>query len=86
MKNLQYFKLVNCPYCRQADRWIDELTEENPAYKDIQITRINEDEQPELANRFDYFYVPCFYQDNHKIHEGAASKEIIRKVLDACLA
>ena len=86
MKNILYFYLANCPYCRQAEQWLDELTAENPAYKAFTIERVEESRQPELANRYDYYYVPTFYIGGRKLHEGAASKDAIRRVLDAALA
>lgn len=86
MIDLTFFRLVNCPYCRQADKWIAELMDENPAYKDIHINHINEDEQADLADSYDYYYVPSFFLGEKKLHEGAATKEIIKKVLDYCIA
>lgn len=85
MKELTYFKLKNCPYCRQAEKWLSELMDENPAYKDIPINYINENEQVELADSYDYYYVPSFFSGDTKLHEGAATKEAIKKVLDYCI-
>ena len=36
MKELTYFKLKNCPYCIRANKYLDELMQED-RYKDIQI-------------------------------------------------
>ncbi|OQB24419.1 MAG: hypothetical protein BWY11_01039 [Firmicutes bacterium ADurb.Bin182] len=83
MTELLYFRLNNCPYCRQAEKYLEELTEENPGYKSISIRYIDEDRQTELANSFDYWYVPCFFLRDKKLHEGAASKRDIKAVLDA---
>jgi murein tripeptide amidase MpaA len=41
-------------------------------------------EQRELADKYDYWYVPCFFADGVKLHEGASTKEKIRAVLDKC--
>jgi len=43
------------------------------------ITRVFAD----IADQYDYYYVPCYFINESKVHEGAASKEIIRKVLSA---
>ncbi len=85
MKKLTMFMLRSCPYCIQADAWTRELTRENPAFAEIEIQRIDESEQAELANRYDYYYVPTYYLDGVKLHEGAATKEKIRAVLEAAL-
>lgn len=85
MKKLTMFMLRSCPYCRQADAWVRELTEENPAYAGIEIERIDERENAALANSYDYYYVPTYYLGDVKIHEGAATREKIRAVLDAAL-
>lgn len=86
MKELTYFKLAQCPYCRRADQWIKELIEEKPEYKSIKIRTILEDVEADLADQYDYYYVPSFYSGDKKLHEGAATKEIIKKVMDRFLA
>lgn len=75
--------MESCPYCRQALRWMDELYKENPAYRDIEIERIDELVYPEIARKYDYYYVPTFYVDDEKMHEGAASLNKIRRVFEA---
>jgi glutaredoxin len=85
MKQLLYFKLAQCPYCKQADRWLKELMEENPRYQEISIRTVLEDEEKEFADSYDYYKVPCFFYGDEKLHEGVASRDIIKKVLDYCL-
>jgi len=85
MKKITYLHLTYCPYCIKANTWIKELIQENPAYASIEIERIEESKQPLLANNFDYYYVPTFYVGKEKHHEGVASKEKIKAVLDAAL-
>ena len=75
----------SCPYCRQALRWMDELFTENPAYRGIEIEKIDELVYPEIARRYDYYYVPTYYVGDEKMHEGVASLKKIRRVLDAAL-
>ena len=79
------FMLKNCPYCKKADKYIAELCEENPKYRDIEISRIDEKENALHATKYDYFYVPSFYINEVKYHEGAASKEDVKRVLDKAL-
>ena len=85
MHELLLFKLKSCPYCREALRWLDELIAENPAYAEISIRQIDEREEKELADSYDYYYVPTFFLDGKKLHEGAATKEKLKRVMDACL-
>lgn len=85
MHELLLFKLKSCPYCREALRWLDELIAENPAYAAISIRQIDEREEKDLADSYDYYYVPAFFLNGQKLHEGAATKEKIKHVLDTCL-
>ena len=43
---------------------------------------IEESEQSELADTYDYYYVPCFFEGTKKLHEGAITKETIQKIFD----
>jgi glutaredoxin len=70
MKEVLMFYLESCGYCDKARRALDELFEENPAYRQIPLTRIEESEQPELADRYDYYAVPTFFVDGKKIFEA----------------
>jgi len=79
------FLMESCPHCRAALGWVNQLCGENPEYKSIEIEKIDENAYPDIAAKFDYYYVPTFYVDGEKLHEGAASLEKIRRVLDAAL-
>jgi glutaredoxin len=85
MKDITYFRLSLCPYCRRAEKYIKELKQENPQYADIHINMIDENKNRHISDKYDYWYVPCFYLGGEKLHEGAASKENIKQVLDAAL-
>jgi len=82
---LLYFKLLDCPYCIQADKWISELCDENPDYAKIDIRIIDERKESALADTYDYYYVPTFFMKNKKLHEGTATKDKIKSVLDYAL-
>ena len=46
---------------------------------------IEESEQPEVADAFDYYYVPTFYVDGVKVHEGGIYRgggKILRSALE----
>lgn len=80
MKPIKMFMMKTCPHSQRAFRWMDEVKAEHPEYKALDITMIDEREEPELANRYDYYYVPTYYVGDEKVHEGAASKEIVEHV------
>jgi len=82
MNELLYFKLRSCPYCIAVDNWIKELIGENPEFDKIEIKIVDEQLDREFADKFDYYYVPTFFFDGRKLHEGAATKEKIKKVFD----
>jgi thioredoxin 1 len=64
---------------------MEELKAESSKYASIEVTMIDENLQPDIANQYDYYYVPTYYIDGKKVHEGAASKDIIRQVFDSTL-
>ncbi len=82
MKELTYFYLTGCPFCRAADRMLEELAAENPDFAKICVKKIEERENSALADQYDYFYVPCLWLGGQKLHEGAVSKEKLRAVLE----
>ena len=45
------------------------------------IETVDELEEPELADTFDYYYVPTFYVDGKKVHEGGIYKPEVEKLL-----
>lgn len=85
MKAVKLFYLKNCPFCKKALRYIDELKAENPAYDPVVIEMIEESEQPEVADEHDYYYVPTFYIDGQKVHEGGIYKDEVEDLLRKAL-
>ena len=50
---------------------MDELCEENPAYRDIAVEWIEEQRESEAASRYtDYYYVPTIYAGGEKLYEA----------------
>lgn len=84
MKKITMFMFNECPHCQLALRCLAELKEQDK-YKDIEIKMVNEKEEPEYADQFDYYYVPTFYVEDEKVHEGHAEMEDVQKVLDKAL-
>lgn len=84
MPKLTLFYLKFCPYCRKAMGYLEELRTQDK-YKDIEIEMIEESQQPELADRYDYYYVPTFFAGDQKLFEGAMEYSDVQKVLDQAL-
>jgi thiol-disulfide isomerase/thioredoxin len=80
-KHIKLFYLKNCPFCKQAFSFIDELKQQD-AYRGIEIETIEESEEPETANRYDYYYVPTFYVDGVKVSEGAVTLEKVEAIFN----
>ena len=85
MKQILMMIQETCPYCRKARKFMEELQAENPKYAGADIRMIDENVEAEFANSLDYYYVPTYFVEGKKIHEGAASKEDVKAVLDAAL-
>ncbi len=85
MKPVHMFVTSWCPYCKQALSWMKELQNKIPEYKNINVEIIDEEKHPEIAKKYDYYYVPTYFVGNTKIHEGVPSQEIIRKVFEKSL-
>lgn len=91
MKDILMFYLNDCGYCHKAHRALEELMEEKPAYRDLKLTMVEESEQPEIADRYDYYAVPTFYVDGQKVFEAHIGmsyddiKAAVRSALDAAL-
>ena len=69
LKTIKLFYQARCPFCKRAFNYIDEL-KKRPEYKDIVIETIEETEHPDIADQYDYYYVPTFYIADEKVHEG----------------
>ncbi|MBR1586020.1 MAG: glutaredoxin family protein [Clostridia bacterium] len=86
------FYLEHCPYCRNAKKAIQELTEENEAYRAISIQWIEESRQPDVAEQYDYYHVPTVFCGNNKLYEAtpgesyAQCKAQLQKVFDQVLS
>ena len=85
MKRIQLFYLKNCPFCKKAFRYIEEAKAAHPELQSLQIERIEESEEPALADQYDYYYVPTFYIDGVKVHEGGIYPEEVEPLLRKAL-
>jgi glutaredoxin len=85
MKPIKMFYQTMCPFCRRAQQYIDELKEERPEFQSIEIEKIEENEHPDIAEQYDYYYVPTFYIDGEKVHEGGIFKNEMEALLERAL-
>jgi glutaredoxin len=72
-----------CPYCKKAASWIEEIKKENPKYADVKVKIVDEELEPSLAKQYDYYYVPTYFVNGVKIHEGATSKNQLIDAFEA---
>lgn len=85
MKPVQLFYLKSCPFCKKALRYIEEARAAHPELEAVAIELIEESEQPALADTYDYYYVPTFYVDGVKVHEGGIYPDEVEAVLRKAL-
>ncbi len=81
---LKLFILEMCPYCIKVNKYLDELLVEEQ-YQNINIKKIDERIERDLANAHDYYLVPTFYYGDEKLLEGRMGKEDVRRVLDLAI-
>lgn len=79
------FKLAACPHCKLALRYMEELTEAHPEWGKIPVTFVDEGKEPELADQYDYYFVPTYYVGGVKVHEGHAEKADVERVFRAAM-
>lgn len=88
---LRYFYLEGCPYCVFADRAIEALKKEDPAFAAIGIEKIEEEERKDIADQYDYYYVPTFFKEHRKLFEAHPSNKYedieaaVRKIFEGCV-
>lgn len=78
---VKLFYLKTCPFCKKALRYIDEAKAAHPELADVAIEMIEESEQPDVADQFDYYYVPTFYVYGVKVHEGGIYPDEVERIL-----
>ena len=76
MKELKIFILEHCPYCKRALTYLEQYD-----LKDVKVTLIDERKESAIANDYDYYFVPSFFLDEVKIHEGAITEEGMRELV-----
>ena len=69
MKEIEIFYLTGCPYCRHAEKAVEELLSENEAFSSLSLRWIEERKNKALADSRDYYYVPTIYYNGEKLYE-----------------
>jgi glutaredoxin len=69
-KKITMFHLKICKYCDMARKAIKELQEGYPEYRDVDIEMIDEEEHPDIAERYDYWSVPSLFVGDEKVFEA----------------
>ena len=72
-------KLLRCPLNDKIDIGAFIM------FGDVELTVIDETEQPDVADQWDYYYVPTYFVGKEKLHEGAATKDKIQRVFERAL-
>ncbi len=74
------FYQPQCPHSILALKCLKELQSKEP-YSKVHVELVDELAKPDYADKFDYFYVPTFYVDGKKVHEGHCEMVDVEKVL-----
>ena len=80
MKEILLFYLPGCPHCQLAFQFQRELIAAHPDWGNIPIRTVDESRERALADSYDYYYVPTYYVDGQKIHEGHAERADVERV------
>ncbi|MGN8876135.1 thioredoxin [Pseudoflavonifractor sp. HCP28S3_F10] len=87
MKEIVMFVQQGCPHCKRAFKWQEVLTEKfHPEWRDVPVRVVDELEEKEYADSFDYYYVPSYYVDGVKVHEGPVTQQDVERVFALALA
>ncbi len=78
--HVKMMMLDTCPHCRRAFEMMDELKCEYPEFCDVEIEVIEETKEPEKTEGYEYWYVPTFFVENVKVHEGVPSVQAIENM------
>lgn len=85
MKEITMFYLESCPHCKKARNFMQKLWDQHPEYAKLPVKMIEESKEKELADSYDYFYVPCYYVDGVKVAEGSIDEAGVKKVFDQAM-
>lgn len=90
-KKVTAFHLTECPYCHQAMRVIEDLRAKDPAYQEVEVEWIEENEHPEIIAEYDYMATPSMFIEKKKLYEAHLFEtyeecyEHVKEVFDTAL-
>ena len=70
MRKVTCFYLTECPYCIQAKKALKELIAENPLYGEVEIDWIEESQNPDIIDQYDYYATPRMFIGKEKLYEA----------------
>ena len=70
MKEILMFYRDDCGYCDMAFRALEELERVHSEYAEIPFRKVEETQDPDYADKFDYYATPTFYVGDEKIFEA----------------
>ncbi|WP_294578279.1 thioredoxin family protein [uncultured Thomasclavelia sp.] len=70
MRKVTCFYLTECPYCIQAKKALKELIAENPLYGEVEIDWIEESQNPDIIDQYDYYATPSMFIGKEKLYEA----------------
>ena len=85
-KEILMMVMAGCPHCMRARQMMDELCDAHPEYKQIPVKCVDETIETAFAESLDYYYVPTFFVDGQKLHEGRPTLESIERVFQVALS
>ena len=85
-KEILMMVMAGCPHCRNAFEMMDTLRQEHPEYAAVKVKIVDETIEKDFAASLDYYYVPTFFVEGEKLHEGRPTLEAVEAVFKAALA
>ena len=91
MKDILMFYLDDCGYCHKAHQAMDELMAENPEFQKLNITKVEESQNPAFADQYDYYATPTIYVGEEKAFEAHIGmsyeqiKDAVRSALELAM-
>ncbi len=85
-KHVKMMVLDTCPHCKHAFEMMDKLRKQHPEYNEVEIEVIDENWESEKTEGYDYWYVPTFFVDDVKVHEGVPTLAAVETVFREALA
>ncbi len=64
---------------------MEEITARRPELGKVEIDRMEEQERADIADQYDYYYVPCFFLGKEKLMEGVPSAATVEQALGRAL-